>query len=83
MKDAGKLRSEEFRVWDQRRTLADVGVSQVSVGVLVEETRTLLALPAHGVVLTVVAHAPAHVAGHHEHGEVKVARCGVMVTITP
>lgn len=67
---------------DEFRTLADVRVSQVSAGVLVEEARALLALPAHGVVLAVVAHAAAHVAGRHEHGEVKVARCGVMVAVT-
>lgn len=54
------------------RTFTDVGVPQVSVGVLVEERRTLLALSAHRVVLTVFTHASAHIAGRHVHGQVEV-----------
>lgn len=71
------------RLCGERRTFADVGVSQVPVGVLVEERCALFTLSAHGVVLTVVAHASAHLAGQNVHGVVKVARCGVMVALTP
>ena len=46
------------------------------------ERRAVLALPAHRVVLTVLAHASAHVAGRHVHGEVEVTRGGVMVALT-
>lgn len=62
-------------------TLADVGVPQVSVRVLVVEGRALLALPADGVVLAVLAHAAAHVARRHVHGQVEVARRGVLVAL--
>lgn len=62
-------------------TLADVGVPQVSVRVLVVEGRALLALSADGVVLTVLAHAAAHVARRHVHGQVEVARRGVLVAL--
>lgn len=62
-------------------TLADVGVPQVSVRVLVVEGRALLALSADGVVLTVLAHAAAHVARRHVHGQVEVARGGVLVAL--
>lgn len=62
-------------------TLADVGVPKVSVRVLVEEGRALLALPADGVVLAVLAHAAAHVARRHVHGQVEVARRGVLVAL--
>lgn len=48
---------------------------------LVVEGRTLLALPPDRVVLTVVAHAAAHVAGRHIHGQVKVARRGMLVAL--
>lgn len=66
-----------------RLTLADVGVAQVPVGVLVEEGCALLALPPDGVVLAVVAHAAAHVARRHVHGQVEVARSGVLVALAP
>lgn len=66
-----------------RLTLADVGVAQVPVGVLVEEGAALLALPPDGVVLAVVAHAAAHVARRHVHGQVEVARRGVVVALAP
>lgn len=66
-----------------RLTLADVGVAQVPVGVLVVEGGALLALPPDGVVLAVVAHAAAHVARRHVHGQVEVARRGVLVALAP
>lgn len=66
---------------DNVRTFTDVGVSQVSVGVLVEERGTLLALPAHGVVLAVVAHASANVTGWNVHGEVEVTRQGMAIAL--
>lgn len=66
-----------------RLTFTDVGVPQVSVRVLVVERCALLALPSHRVVLTVVAHAAAHVAGRHVHGQVEVTRRGVVVTLAP
>lgn len=66
-----------------RLTLADVGVAQVPVGVLVEEGGALLALMPDGVVLAVVAHAAAHVARRHVHGQVEVARRGVVVALAP
>lgn len=44
------------------RTFADVGVADVPFRMLVEEGLALLAFVAHGVVLTVVAHAAARVA---------------------
>lgn len=49
---------------------------------LVVEGAALLALAAHGVVLAVVAHASAGIAGHHVHGHVEVARRGVLVALT-
>lgn len=37
---------------------------------------------AHGVVLTVITHAPAHVPGGQKHGRVEVAGVGVAVAVT-
>ena len=65
------------------RTFADAGVPQVSVGVRVVEGRALVAVPAHRIVLSVFAHAPAHVARRHVHGRVEVAGVGVPVTLAP
>jgi len=64
-------------------TLADVGVPEVAVGVLVVEGGALLAPPARRVVAAVVAHAAADVARRHVHGEVEVARRGVLVALAP
>lgn len=68
-------------MWGQL-TFTDAGVPQVTVGVLVEVLGTLLALSPHCVVLTVVAHSSAHVAGRQINGQVEVARGGVVVALT-
>lgn len=62
-------------------TLADVGVPQVPVLVLVVERRTLLTLSPNRVVLTVIAHASAHVARRHVRGHVEMTRRGMLVTL--
>ena len=63
-------------------TLADVGVSDVLLGVLVEERFALLTVVSHGVVLTLVTHASAHVAAGDVHRHVEVALGRVAVTVT-
>lgn len=50
----------------------DVGVSQVSFGVLVVEGSALLTLTPHGVVLTLITHSSTHVPRRQIHSRVKV-----------
>lgn len=62
-------------------TLTDVGVPQVSLGVLEVEGLALLTVAAHGVVLAVITHSPAGVPRCHVHCHVKVALAGVAIAV--
>lgn len=73
----GRGRGEEAGV----RTLADVGVADVPLGVLEVEGLALLAVVPHGVVLAVLAHAPAHAPRRHVHRHVEMARARMVVTV--
>lgn len=55
-----------------RRTFAEVGVSDVSLGVLVVERFALLTVASHGVVLTVITHSAADVPSGQENRHVEV-----------
>lgn len=63
-------------------TLADVGVSDVPLWMLVVERFTLLTVVSGRVVPTVVTNASADVSRSHEHGHVEVTRVRVLVTVT-
>lgn len=63
-------------------TLADVGVSDVSLWMLVVKRLALFAVVSGGVVETVVANSSADVSWSHVHGHVKVTRVRVLVTVT-
>lgn len=62
-------------------TVADVGVSDVSLLVLVVERLALLAVVSGRVVKTVFADPPADVPRRHVHGHVKVTRVRVVVAV--
>lgn len=62
-------------------TFANRGVSDVPVGVLVEERRAPLAVAPHGVVQTVVTHAAADVACCQVDCHVEVAAAGVAIAV--
>lgn len=67
---------------EPQRTFTEIGVPDVPLGVLVVERLALLAVPAHGVVLTVIAHSAADVPGGQEDRHVKVTRAGVLIAVT-
>lgn len=63
-------------------TLADVGVSDVSLWMLEVKRFTLLAVVSDRVVLTFVTNSAADVSRRHEHGHVEVTRVRVLVAVT-
>lgn len=62
-------------------TLADVGVSDVSLGMLVEERLTLLTLVSCCVVLAVVTNSPTDTSRGDKHRHVKVTHVRVLVAV--
>lgn len=63
-------------------TFTEVRVSDVPLRVLEVKRFALLTVASHRVVLTVIAHASAHVSGGQIHRHVKVARAGMLVAVT-
>lgn len=68
--------------WITGTWFAEIGVPDVPLRVLEVEGFALLAVAPHGVVLTVITHSPADIAGSQEDRHVKVTRAGMFVAVT-